>query len=249
MSRFRPQDGTFTDCTPGHFFPCSPNGIIKAARLAVYDAATDDFFHMPREVHWTTSAGVVHRMLLVPYIMPSGASDITLGTFATDSTTGARTYTASQEGKFLYNTGALVPTASAPQLASNIEGMLFTEYFTSGPTKESVNDKLTHYAETLEEGDFFYLIREFDGLQVYASEDITSGLSMISSGATAGAVADAAAIDTGGTVAAYNTSLAQNLPGAIGYSKSLGLFTAARTGAGLVTAKLRMPPWRQRTTA
>lgn len=242
--RFRPQDGAFRDLSQ-HKFLMPPNGIVKASRLAVINRASDGFYHLERPVQWVTAAGVVYNMLLIPVVLPTGASDITLGTMAWSGST--RVYTPTKEGHLLYNTGALVPTASAPQLAENVEGVLFTEYFSSGPSNETYNDKLIGYELTLEEGDLFYVIREMDNCEVYASETITDELAMVSSGAAAGQVADAATFDTGGTVAAYSASLRQNITGDIAVY-ALGRFKTGRTGAGLVTANLRLPRWRGRTT-
>lgn len=213
--------------------------VIKAADLVDFDPDSGDIL---RQQYWVqfvdNTNNITRRLLLTPFLMPSGASDITLGTFSA-ITDGERTFTPTKEGNLISETGALVPSGSGPLEADDVAGMLLTDYYRGAPSSSGFNSLDLTREVTLEEGDLFWIIRE-GSVQFATDQTVADGDMLMTSNATSGTVEPSGAVGTA-SVAAHESSLNQNTAGQFN-RKSVGRARAARTGAGLVEGDLMLPP-------
>jgi len=194
-----------------------PLQVIKAADVNDYFYESgiivdgDDWWRtMPiRPVIYEDDSANKYYMELVPYVHPGGASDITLGSLAY-AADGKATYTVTLEGRLISEAGALVPTAAGPQVANDVAGLLFTDYFTHFTDNLK---QMEHFRVlTIEEGDFLWIVRRGD-VELYSSAGFTAGDILNTSTVTAGAVETATAIDSTGTIAQYHATLIDHLWG------------------------------------
>ena len=237
MATYTLDEGTFTDLESNHWFK-HPTVMITAEDLAVIDISVDDFFFVERTVIWKPVSGNPRRMVLRPFQMPTGASDLTMGSFTTSSTTGDRTYTSATEGRLIAETGVQVPTAGSPNEGEEIAGMLLGRYTSGSITNDRYNPKLSFVQDTLEAGDIIWVVKE-GRVQLDGGAAITDGDILGSSDAVAGEVLTAAAIDTT-SPASLNTTLAERLfNGPKG--KAIAVARETTAGAGLVLADLYLP--------
>lgn len=226
-----------------------PHILIKAADLAVERINSDgDLFNSigPRRVSYLHPTEGRINMEMVPYIHPTGAADITLGTVAT-ATDGSQTFTPTQEGRFLDTAGALLPVGAVAQDAEDVAGGLLTDYyvhFDGDGQGVGYGGLETGRAVVIEEGDFLWLVlrgkfeADFEGA-------VTAGDPVVSStAAAAGEVRAAVAINTGGTIAQYHATLLERTLGR-GF-KGLGhaLETLGGAGRGWMLLDLPYRPFR-----
>lgn len=241
--RNRPQDGTFLN--PGTFIlwgylPSGFNQVMKAADLAVIDMNDTDLYNMEFDIMFDDKTnGIRRRLRMTPFLMPDGASAITLGTFATSADGKTRTFTPTKEGNLIAETGALVPSGSGPMLARDVAGMLLTDYYRGGEPIENTNPLDLNRIITLEEGDLFWIVRQGDVQLASDATGTTDGDMLVTSNATSGTVKPAGAIGTS-TVAAHESSLKLNTIGEPN-RQAVGQARATRTGAGLFEAWLDLP--------
>lgn len=237
--RFNSPLATFTDILDQNWF-MDPRVVFKAAAISAgkIDSAADSWAlnGYIRPVIYTDASGNKYRMDLRLFKMPTGASDVTLGTFSWSSNPRTRTFTPSKEGYLISDSGVLIPN---PCLAVDVAGALITDYYKTWDASQ--NDLDTFRVDTLEEGDYFWL--QVGGhAELAASGAVNSGDILIASTATAGKVEAAAAIDTS-SVANFNTTLKQHLMGDALPDAARGLGVAKETigGAGLLDVELRLP--------
>lgn len=242
--RFRPQDGQFTDLDEiRHHRP--PNCVVRDGDVDYREiiSTADEYAASGRNRHviWETAAGVKFALELIPFRMPAGAVAVTVATQAT-AANGTVTTTPSQEGRSLNESGVLI---AATEEAEDVAGLMFTDmyYHVTDQNELYRADDVT----SLSEGDFLWLIRRGD-VEVDVTAAVSDNAILISSATVAGEMQTAPAIDTTGTIAAYNTSLLQNLLGdANPRALGLGIAREAIVGAGLLNIRLLLPPRHVRT--
>jgi len=195
----------FTDLDPiTHYYP--PHVIIRAADTgsawgdkALIHTNADLWMSQPvRRVVYEDEDGNKFYYELVPYVHPVGAGSLVLGTLAT-AADGVVTYTTSFTGRLLDESGVLVPIAGGPQDAIDVAGMLFSDYYTH--FTDNAKQQETFRADTIEEGDFLYLVRRGDVHLDLTTVGATAGDILVTSATVAGEVQVAAAINTAGTIA------------------------------------------------
>jgi hypothetical protein len=195
----------------------NPHIVIRAAEVAtafgqdgtIIDG--DDWWRtMPvRPVIYEDADANKYYHELVPYVHPTGADDLVLGTIAY-AANGQATYTPSFQGRLLAEAGTLVPIAAGPQDAIDVAGMLFSDYY------YHFTDNLTnmeHYrCHTISEGDFLWIVRRGE-VYLDAASAVTSGEILNTDVTTAGEVLPATAIDVLGTIGEYHATLEDHLWG------------------------------------
>lgn len=187
-----------------------------------------------RRVTYEVVGGTRYYMELTPYIHPTGAATITLGTVAT-SAAGVVTYTPTLEGRMLNESGVqIAPTEEARDVA----GMLLTDYFTL--FTDNIYGKEEFRVLTISEGDLLWLVRN-GRVELDVTGTVTAGDIVVSSATVAGEVESAGAIDTA-SVAAYAASKKKNELGTAS-PMSFGLALARATGTDTrVLCDLTLPP-------
>lgn len=242
--RFRPQDGTWTDLDEiRHGRP--PNCVVKKADSDYREIITsaDEYAASGKNRHliWTTTAGVKYAVECVPFVMPTGAVNVTVATKAYASD-GTCTVTPVIEGYLLNESGVLV---AATEEAEDVAGLIPTDlyYHYVDQLEIYASDRVT----ALSAGDFVWLIRRGQ-VEIYSTATVADNDILISSATVAGQVDPAAAFNLGGTITQYHTGLMQHILGDA-YPRAFGLAvaTAARTGAGLTQVRLLLPPRHVRT--
>lgn len=230
----------FTDLAE-HGFLHQPHVIIKAEDITynlVYEEA-DRYLATgrTRDVIYEDDSGNKRYLELVPYVHPVGAANITLGTLATAGS-GVVTYTPSAEGFMLSEAGVLIPIAGIS--AIDVAGVLFADYYYN--FNDNLNQREHGRATVIEEGDLLWLIRA-GRWELASSAAVTDDDMLIVSTATAGKVMSAGAINTGGTIGDFNTSLRKQILGDASPTYGLALAQARATigAAGLVDADIRLP--------
>jgi len=229
----------WTDLGPLSFL-FQPNVLIRAANLAAVSPykETVDILDgsIKRDVFYEDNAGNRYFHELIPYVHPQGAGSVTIGTQAT-AADGSVTHTTTCEGKLITEAGAIAATGSAPHDANLLAGMLFSDYYTHFDGNYAGHENF--HVTTIEEGDFLWVVRR-GKVQLAATGTIGSaGLFLVTSGATDGAVAPAATINTAGTVAQYHASIIENRVGQP-EEKGIALSLAAKA-SDLVWAELHLP--------
>jgi len=216
--------------------------VVKASEVAYREIiAGSDLYAAGenREVIWELkdSTNTKIHYEFTPYVHPTGAAAITLGTVAYDAV-GNATYTPTKEGLFLSEAGVLI---AATEEVEDIAGALLTDYY------YHVTDELetyeAHRVLTISAGDFLWLVRRCSKYEAKASTAITANDIVISSTTVAGEVEAAGAINTAGTIAQYNTSLFKNLLGDAN-PRAFGMGLASETigAAGFFDLELLLPP-------
>lgn len=197
-----------------------------------------------RSVYYETAAGVKYAMDLVPYRHPTGALTVTLGTITYDAQ-GVATYTpgAGIEGALLTETGVLIPN---PSLSRNVAGMLLTDYYYH--LDDALDTYESHRVTQIVEGDFLWLVRRGD-VYLKSTTAVDIGKMVMASTTVAGNVEASGDLNTGGTIADYNTSVLKNVLGDALPREARGLAIARETIAapGLVRSHLLLPPRYTRT--
>jgi len=230
MTRYNDNVNGFTDLSE-HSYLTPPHVVVRAADLVNRKIRDDaDLFNehgITRKVLYEASDGTRYYLELVPYVHPS-ATAITIG--AITESGEVRTYTPSEEGRLITETGVLIPSVSHPLPAIDVAGMLLTDYF------EQFTDNLKeqeHYRVVdIEEGDFLWLVRNGE-VELDASGAVTDGDILVSSSTVDGEVESAPVIIDVAT-------LRENI---VGQPNHFGLARAAETtvAAGLVAAHLELP--------
>lgn len=185
------------------------------------------------DVLYDDGAGTVRSLTLRRFKMPTGAATVTIGSVAWSSA-GVGTFTPSKEGYMLATDGTLLDNTDT---VKDIAGLLLTDYFLS-TNYANDNRSEAERCVDLREGDVFYVIVAGD-VEVYADGATTANRYGIA-GATAGQTTMSAVVNTGGTIAQYNTSLLQNGVMA-SHSYSYVRFTEALGAAGLAEAQMFLP--------
>lgn len=222
-----------------------PNVVIRAADMATYKkliesadlwAAVDP----SRRVIYEDSTGTKFSLELVPYVHPTGAGALTIGTLAY-AADGTATYTPTKEGYILSELGALAPVSS---LARACAGMLFTDYYYHQDDGLDIYE--SHRVITINEGDFLWLIRK--GIVYGASANAVTALdAVIISSGTAGKVAATPALDPTNAATLGATYLLNASGTATPAGKCIGQALETIGGAGLLKMSLELPPRRIRT--
>lgn len=215
-------------------WPSLPFQVIKADD-PWYESTAELFSQQQtRRVSYKEDDGTRWSMELVLYKHPTGAADLTIGTQAT-ATDGTVTYTPTQEGRLISETGVLVPTAGAPQNGEVVAGALFADYYTH------FDDDYTNFDNgrviTIEEGDLLWVVRRGE-FELDFSGAVTAGGHVVTSATVAGEVQAAAAIDTT-TAITLHATLAEHLLQR-GY-KAIGTAMETLGGAGLGKVFLELP--------
>lgn len=223
-----------------------PRQIVKAADVALsgwLEPATDAYLNgwvrhvNVHVINTTTGVRSIYPMELVPYIHPSGASAITLGTLSGD------TYTPTNAGLLIGEDGIMVPTGgSAPYL---VAGQLLSHYYYN-PGDDRMGAQV-HLALTIQPGDFLWVIRNGRTKLKYTGSAPALNDPLTYSGATAGCVVSAPAFDGTNTTTAKTTTL-RRLLGAAG--PEAGSYAVARAAGSddWVLADLLLPPRFHHTT-
>lgn len=229
-----------------------PHILIRAAELATSiqriksDAALWNQIGTRKVSYMHPTEGRIN-MELIPYIHPTGAATITIGTITTAGD-GSQTYTPSQEGRFLDTSGVLLPAGATPVNSETVEGGLLTDYYLHFDLDDNgvgYGGLETGRAVTIEAGDFLWLVRR-GKFEADFSAAVTAGEPVVSSTGTAGEVRSAVAINTVGTIAQYHTTLLERTLGR-GF-KALGHALETLGGAGLGWILLDLPYKPFRTT-
>ena len=228
---------SFTDLSD-RSWPTPPHVVVLAADLAQrrFLMNSDDYDgSIMRPVLYEDASANKYYMELVPYVHPTGAGDLTIGTVATGAT-GVVTYTPSAEGRLLGEDGALINTSSP---AIDIAGLLFTDYFTHFSDNQDQRENFR--VVKIHEGDFLWLVRRGE-VYLDSTGALTSGDDLMVSASVAGEVDKSTTIDTTSAVT-LNATLVKHLTGAAYRSAGACVARALETigGAGLVKAELLLP--------
>ena len=174
--------------------------------------------------------GLEYPMELVPYIHPTGASAITLGSIAY-SAENVGTYTPALQNRLLLWTGAL---AGAGALTRTIAGMMFADYYWHWDDNQHQMD--LYHATTINAGDFLWLVRRGLITMDYAGAVADDGAIIT---AANGEVDAAPAIDTS-SVANLSTTLLGHLENQ-NFAKKVGEARETVSGAGQYLTELMLP--------
>lgn len=219
-----------------------PNQLVRSAdrdyEKIITEADSMASTGRMRHVRYTPDGGTTYyELALVPFVMPAGASTITFGTLAAQADGIKQTYTPVLQGRFISELGVLGASGAT---ARSQAGILFDDYYTSF-TDNLIEQELGR-ALTLAEGDFCWVIRE-GYVDVWTASAVTALDNMMMDAGGLGKVSTSTAVNTGGTIAQYNASL---IPNTLGTGRPggacLGYFTASRADAGLVRARVMLPP-------
>jgi hypothetical protein len=183
-----------------------------------------------RRVQFTDLGGVRRILHLAFFRMPTGASDITLGTKTLSTSTRTYTYSRAFQARFILKTGAL---AGAKAAADDIAGLLFDDYYSA--ITDNLSNQEFHRKTALSAGDGFWVIRGGNP-DAWVDATIADNVNLVTQ--TSGRVQAAAAYGTG-SVAALGGYLTENVP-ARSHSY-IGRTRAGRTDAGLVEIDLDLP--------
>lgn len=228
---------SFTDLSD-RSWPTPPHVVVLADDIAKrrFLMTSDDYDgSIVRPVIYENASAQKFYLELVPYVHPTGAGNLTIGTVAT-SGTGVVTYTPSQEGRLLGEDGALINTSSP---AIDIAGLLFTDYFTH--FSDNADQRENFRVVTIHEGDFLWLIRK-GVVYLDSTGALTSGDDLMVSASVAGEVDKSTTVDTT-SAASLNTTLTKHLTGDA-YPASgacVGRCLETIGAAGLVKAELLLP--------
>lgn len=219
--------------------------VIKAADIALHawvkpacDAYLNGWTRHGNIRIKTAGAETIYPVELVPFVMPSGASSVTLGTVSGD------TVTVTNGGLLIDELGVITATTGiAPR---KVAGQLLSHYYYNcSDDRMAVQDS---YVRQLTAGDFCWLIRNGRTKLAYTGSAPAEGDPLTFSGSTAGKVAAAAAIDTTSTTTTKNTLLARLLGAAGPDAGSYATARAAGSG-GWVEADLDLPKRYSHTTS
>ena len=222
-----------------HIWLRDPNIIVKADAINYKEIITEaDLYNgdNPREVIYEDENGTKWHLECVPYVHPTGAADITLGTIAYDAVTGLATFTNTSGGLIIDEDGGLLSSGEVAELAA---GQLFSDYF----YKRADNlDQMENYrALLLEEGDFTWVIRRARTVLAYSGGAPSSGDMLMASTTADGKVEVATTIDTTSAVTLWAT-LQKNLLGEANPKVGCAIAQARAAGSGgYVVADLRLP--------
>ena len=221
-----------------HGYHWQPNIVIKAAEvtaLKIYEDAEIWNEGYYRKVFYEDDAANRYYYEMIPFLMPSGAVALTIGSLST-AADGVVTYTPSAEGRLLGEDGALINTSS---VANDIGGMLLTDYYYH--FNDNLNQREHFRVITLEEGDFLWLVRN-GTVYLDASGNCTDGRIAIVSSTVAGEVEDGVDLDEGGTIGDYSLTLRKNLLRDALPRQALGVgkFRESRVGAGMVKVDMNL---------
>lgn len=237
--RNRWSDGRFQFQGATNFFllqhPCI---IIKASEADAANLRDPDagFWRESIDVRWTSNDGtIVAEFKMRPYVHPTGAADITLGTTATSST-NVVTYTPSVEGKSIGVDGVL---SGNEETAEAIAGFLLADYYYTQPD-DAIDTHENGRALLIEEGDFLYLVEEGE-YEAYIDSAATDGDMLVTK--NAGNLTAAGAINTAGTIAQYHATLIKNTTG-FANPTNTGVAQARETigAAELAWVNILLPP-------
>lgn len=228
----------FVDLQPFSFLT-HVNRVIRAAETQqVQQFRRDaDLFNLGfnRRCFYVEDDDTRYYLEMVPYVHPTGAADLVIGTVAWSGNT--RAFTPSNEGLLLSETGVLVPIAGAPQDAIDVAGAMLSDYVYHHD--DDFNSKANYAVTTITEGDMLWVARKGD-IELDSSTAVTAGEALVSSTTVAGEVEAATAIDTTGTIAAYHATLIEqtvNQP----LMKGLAVAKDTIAAAGTVKAWLDLP--------
>lgn len=193
-----------------------------------------------REVIAEATDGTLWRFKL--RLWKHQGSDITIATKTT--TANSVTYTPTQEGRMVtYGaSSALLPTASHPCLNNTVAGALLTHY-TSEPVGLQSTDGLleddskTNWKTTLTAGDICWVVYEGDW-EVDFSGAVTDNEPFVSSSTVAGEVEASPALNVGGTITQYNSTLVERTYSGREDAAALGVARETLGGAGLARVNL-----------
>lgn len=223
-----------------HTFHHPPNVVIKDEDVdysRIIETA-DQFALNPglrRYIRFITNytTPAFREFEMVPFRMPTGAADLTLG--AVTYAGNVATYTPTLQGRLLLRTGAL---AGASAAVEDIAGMLLDDYFLS--SEDNISQMEKSRVTTLEEGDFLWLIKSGD--VDFDTDEAVNANDILHIGAGGVGKVGTTAINTGGSIADYHSSLLLNLLGAANpRAQGVGIAQATVAAPGLVRGNLLLP--------
>lgn len=169
-------------------------------------------------------------MELVPFKMPAGKTQ-TLGAISY-SAENVATYTPTLQNRILLKSGDL---AGADALCRTIAGMMFADYYTHWT--DNGNPAVDFHATALEAGDIFWIIRR--GLITGDFSGAVSSNGPVVTDAN-GELKASTALNTGGTIAQYNTTLLGHVENQNAFTK-VGEARQTVGGAGQGKFELMLP--------
>ena len=233
----QPNSNGFTELGE-HIWLRDPNIIVKADAISYKEIiAESDLYNgdNPREVIYEDENGTKWHLECVPYLHPTGAADITLGTIAYDATTGLATFTNTSGGLIIDEDGGLFSSGEKASLAA---GQLFGDYFYK--KGDNLDEMEVYRATKIEEGDFTWVIRRARTTLPYTGSAPASGDMLMASTTSDGSVEVSTAIDTTSAATLW-TTLKKNVLGEVTeLGCAVGIARAAGSG-GWVVADLKLP--------
>lgn len=228
---------SYTDLNE-HSFLRPPHVLVRADDIEYREIITEADLYaagVNRRVLYEDADGNKFYQEFVPYVHPSGAASLTIGSIAYASD-GTATYTPSAEGRMIDETGVLVPTTS---LAKDVAGMLLTDYFTH--FNDNLHQREHFRVVEIKEGDFLWLLRR-GKCELDMTGAVTAGKDVVVSESVAGEAEQATDISFA-NVAAIADTLPEHLTGDASPGVGLCIGTALETigGAGLCSVDLKLP--------